>query len=530
MGQVEVWIQHLRSDATFVWKEDALSSIPKVLNKETRMMAILMESYLQRKIEISLRWQERFVELMMEMFSKGHSANGLATGRPVWVHILQLRFEELYSPLDLPNIPTMSLNINLSGYLGTLVKLAFQVGANGKEVSEAIQDRQSLFDYRTVLAKVQQSSGHQISIKSLFSWIETNATPEISTFDTDSAYQVNIHPKLPKLHRHLIHESILNGHTILLRRLVEQSNKSLYVKDNWSRNPLHVAEIMGVGEIMKSSASPQDVQILESQKDGFGRTPVQIAQWKQTTVHTEKGARRTIHSQNGGWNPMYLATHQTSAMDVDVVHYSELSWQRFQQDYASCSKPVLIRGVPNVTVLQQRWGRERFEKTFANLPVEVGAVPYARSLGQAGGRKSFSAYRDSINEYAFVQLHPQQHRALLKEIPQLGYLSHFVGIHTQFYQGSVGTGAPMHLHTDAWNCLVYGQKRWFLTPPFQGVYGGMQIKDWVDTIYPQMTETLLECTQEAGDVLYVPKYWSHAVLNTQECIGIAREFLNPYLS
>ena len=305
MAQVEIWIQHLRSDATFVWKETALSSIPNVSNKETRMMALLMECYLQRKIGISLRWQKRLVELMTDMFSKGQSANGLAAGRPVWFHILQLRFAELYIHLKLPNAPTMSLNINLSGYLGTLVKLAFQVGANGKGFSEAIQDRQALFDYRTVLAKVQKSSDHQISIESLFSLIETTETAEIRRFDTDSAYQVKIHPRLPKLHRYLIHESILNGHKVLLRRLIEQSNKLLYVKDNWSRNPLHLAEILGMGEFFKSCASSQDVQKVQSQKDGFGRTPLQIAQWKETTVHTKKGLRTTIDSQNAAHVQIY---------------------------------------------------------------------------------------------------------------------------------------------------------------------------------------------------------------------------------
>ena len=65
-------------------------------------------------------------------------------------------------------------------------------------------------------------------------------------------------------------------------------------------------------------------------------------------------------------------------------------------------------------------------------------------------------------------------------------------------------------------------------PPFQGAYSAMPIHQWVDELYSSMQ--VLECTQRAGDILYVPKYWSHAVLNTKESIGIAREFLNPYLS
>ena len=85
----------------------------------------------------------------------------------------------------------------------------------------------------------------------------------------------------------------------------------------------------------------------------------------------------------------------------------------------------------------------------------------------------------------------------------------------------------MHMHVDAWNLLVYGQKRWFLAPPFQGVYSSTPIMEWLAS-YEQEGSGILECTQEAGDILYVPKYWSHAVLNTQECIGFAREIFQPY--
>ena len=34
----------------------------------------------------------------------------------------------------------------------------------------------------------------------------------------------------------------------------------------------------------------------------------------------------------------------------------------------------------------------------------------------------------------------------------------------------------------------------------------------------------LTCTQEAGDVVYVPRLWGHAVLNLQLSVGAAVEF------
>ena len=87
-------------------------------------------------------------------------------------------------------------------------------------------------------------------------------------------------------------------------------------------------------------------------------------------------------------------------------------------------------------------------------------------------------------------------------------------------------GSPMHMHIEAGSQLVYGQKCWFIMPPFKGYYSAQPIMEWYQNEYPKIQ--VLECMQEAGNILYIPKYWSHAVLNTQESIGFARDFLNPY--
>ena len=36
--------------------------------------------------------------------------------------------------------------------------------------------------------------------------------------------------------------------------------------------------------------------------------------------------------------------------------------------------------------------------------------------------------------------------------------------------------------------------------------------------------TLLRCVQRPGDVLFVPDFWGHAVLNEAPSVGVASEF------
>ena len=41
----------------------------------------------------------------------------------------------------------------------------------------------------------------------------------------------------------------------------------------------------------------------------------------------------------------------------------------------------------------------------------------------------------------------------------------------------------------------------------------------------QKSEQPLECVQEQGDLIFVPDFWGHGVLNLAESIGFASEFL-----
>ena len=86
------------------------------------------------------------------------------------------------------------------------------------------------------------------------------------------------------------------------------------------------------------------------------------------------------------------------------------------------------------------------------------------------------------------------------------------------------SGVSLHQHTNAWNGLVYGRKRWFLLPPY-ALWGptGMPMLSWVRDFYPQLAPHVHECIQEAGEVLYVPSDWYHGVLNVKDSVGVVVE-------
>ena len=82
----------------------------------------------------------------------------------------------------------------------------------------------------------------------------------------------------------------------------------------------------------------------------------------------------------------------------------------------------------------------------------------------------------------------------------------------------------MHQHSSAWNALVYGAKRWYLLPPnldYRLQYSHMP--NWVRSVLPRLPYRALECTQRAGEVLFVPEGWNHGVINLANSVGIVFE-------
>lgn len=101
-----------------------------------------------------------------------------------------------------------------------------------------------------------------------------------------------------------------------------------------------------------------------------------------------------------------------------------------------------------------------------------------------------------------------------------------------FLMSGFGSGINFHQHTDAYNGLVYGRKRWFLYPPEEEPpsfrIGALA---WFKTVYRRewdgrgSGQGLLQCMQGEGDLLYVPRNWWHATVSLAEGIGVSGQLV-----
>ena len=69
-----------------------------------------------------------------------------------------------------------------------------------------------------------------------------------------------------------------------------------------------------------------------------------------------------------------------------------------------------------------------------------------------------------------------------------------------------------------------------MLPPNEGIYSTEPAYSFVKDKLHMLPDTskILQCVQNAGDVVYIPNMWSHLTLNLQESIGIAVEFKVGY--
>lgn len=224
--------------------------------------------------------------------------------------------------------------------------------------------------------------------------------------------------------------------------------------------------------------------------------------------------------------------------------------------------PVLLSG------LTSGWRAERAWASGAALAAERGQVPLRvtdlPSPWGMGGKRTvrlplsvFVDYAVSAEAddpfYAFEPDFQGDRRALLEDFavpPQFAedlydldpVMRDFYPQYRHMIVGGRRSGTNMHRDpncTSAWNTLLCGRKRWICFPP--GVApedigsSSKYQKDsppsyWWTDVYPTLDLEALgavEGIQEAGDTIFVPRGWWHAVLNLDFTAAITQNLVFP---
>eukprot|EP00455_Lapot_gusevi_P042284 TRINITY_DN4991_c0_g1_i7.p1 TRINITY_DN4991_c0_g1~~TRINITY_DN4991_c0_g1_i7.p1 ORF type:complete len:169 (-),score=53.99 TRINITY_DN4991_c0_g1_i7:54-560(-) len=97
----------------------------------------------------------------------------------------------------------------------------------------------------------------------------------------------------------------------------------------------------------------------------------------------------------------------------------------------------------------------------------------------------------------------------------------------EFYVGPPLSGQSLQYRRAAFDWLIYGRKKWLLIPPRDAYFSNKHIHRFLHDDYQWLrgAAPVFECVQEAGDILLIPDFWSHASIHLQESVGFMSEFL-----
>lgn len=303
--------------------------------------------------------------------------------------------------------------------------------------------------------------------------------------------------------RGALHYAAAAGDSVVLRALVS-AGADVNARDNWGRTAAHVAASHRSFDLTKELfEGPREVLLDGELLDIFGHSASDI-----------------------------LRVQMDAGSEIQVQESMPLG--ELFREYVAVNRPVLIRGGLAKLPAAIAWKEpQKLLDALGNVQMSSSAVPYLNPRPTTLER--FQAEKVA-GEYIFdVSVAGRLPEVLARTqffTPSvckaaLAYLRL-----PQFVIGYAGAGAPMHMHHAALNGLFKGTKRWFLAPPEEAFWIAEPAASWVagsHHLQLQQKGKLLEVTQEAGDLLFVPEGWAHSTLCEDFCVGVGQEFI-PHTS
>lgn len=271
---------------------------------------------------------------------------------------------------------------------------------------------------------------------------------------------------------------------------------------------------------------------------------------------TDSGWRQASDEGKAGKELKRLRSYGCDSR-IDVR--SNLTWDEFRERYLFLGRPVMITdplAAGSIMAPFARWRRSSLIAHYGSRQVTVGDVPYPSEFGHTENQSTIAEYLSTsmsgnakvwkpgdVPSYIFDRVAGFErdiytgtatrnmttpHRGWHSDKAPFSFLHGGAVKFTSFqwYLGPTGSGAPVHFHGDAFNYIIYGKKHWFLIPPNHTIYSRKPIGRWIKEDLPRLKKggtPVLQCVQNAGTVMLVPRLWGHGVLNLQETVGFANE-------
>ena len=343
-----------------------------------------------------------------------------------------------------------------------------------------------------------------------------------------------------------IQEAIRGGYAEMVK-ILSSSNNNLII-DKYGRTVEDYVRMKGSPIRSHDAETILGIQFSESMMDK--RRNLRIL-----TGEEENDKMKNIDDL--GWNN-YTSFDVEETCDIDVIQ-TDMSKEIFVKEYFSTGRPFILRGAISreeiLAYSKSRWS----ETTQFNLQKSfpVGPTAYPSLTGQQRCQTTMTipeieqckpckempdipmVHAHHPKDKDFDELYPMYNGNVYHEKGSSRKLKDWFGSFPhqlstkkgwQIFMGGDESGATLHWHGAAYNILYAGIKDWILTPPLYRGFTGMPARKASDFLRNEdpINKFVLRCTQQSGDIIFVPNYWGHATLNHGFTIGQAVILSNDY--
>lgn len=228
------------------------------------------------------------------------------------------------------------------------------------------------------------------------------------------------------------------------------------------------------------------------------------------------------------------------ALKVEEFHAHDN--EQFLTQYKEKRIPVLLKGAANNWPLLEKWNKEYITAHMGGYIckiIEDSRPAYAKD------QTTLKFYFEKLKNVSTLTLdpfNPKNPPLFYKDIKTPNPYFTTKEIQRFFFFHSVkDAGTLPHIHGNAFNILQEGVKEWvfydasktFNAPGYKVLNEfnkkypeGTHAKDWFKKEIPKLLKKIdivYTCTQQAGDIVFIPKQYCHAVLNKSEVMGIVFE-------
>ena len=307
---------------------------------------------------------------------------------------------------------------------------------------------------------------------------------------------------------------------------------------------------------------------------------------RDNSENTEKLAGIYDRDDNGGYSKVTIdiLRHEERLCDIDRFNFSDMEEDpQIFDSYLSLNKPVIISFKETDFFLKLRHLFSLMNlASSSEVKVDVSAIPYGNHYGydvhkmslqeyitnimkpytgmittvfaeKSSGEVDLNSSIDAIGHkllqdlevpmYVFKSteiVKTEEIHSHLNRLPSYDtfkYLLKVLGNGNitntlwQQYIGPIFSGAPFHNHGPALNFLIFGSKQWGMLPPGNAIFSSIPPLEVLKMKYGGsffgLEQKVLEGTcyvnQRAGEMMFVPRHFSHQIVNLADSAGIAIE-------